>query len=408
LDRRPSRSPATPLSPLRAYHIAANISGSACTTETSEEDAHAAGRRYCWLERDFIHLGERDNCLPSLTCPRLPGKPCATYGLQLRSSGDNFAGVTQACRERSSITLPGGRLRRNEVLRAAVWFSNFTEDNLRLRCYLWCTEDGEMPETAGNRAAADESDTASLTEDDLRDLLEDFEMRSANVSDESTSDEVMSPQTALEIACNQTKQMDDSEVVRMARRFAWYGRGQCRAALSCAGLNEDTLFADHGLTVAKEGGEEVRVTREGAIYVTTLNTNEVLTLTLWYAVNVMNARDIRCYLWCQNVTSRARGDHLPRVRQDVLASLAGVERDVKNVFFAEENHMISPAEVYHLNHSSENMGEMVCNETCAHSTRMSWIWPGRTCNVAFTCHELAGRTCGDYWLQVRNGHSLLK
>ena len=111
------------------YHFRVNAS-------SSESVPACPGKQHCYLEH---RIKSYSACKLAAICSTLGGDSCADYGVEI-DVGDDSKGPIKICDER---ILAEKDLGANEDGRVRVWYTG--EWHSDVSCYVWCTEDGEIP-----------------------------------------------------------------------------------------------------------------------------------------------------------------------------------------------------------------------------------------------------------------------
>lgn len=118
----------------------------------SPAGASACGYGNCAIRKRLTFRSK--GCIGSLYCPLLKEAPCSEFGLVLTTtSSDGSSKVTRqqdnVCREnvRHPVKLYGA----SASLQVDLWF--FPLSRVRVRCFLWCTAEGEVPAAKVDTAA---------------------------------------------------------------------------------------------------------------------------------------------------------------------------------------------------------------------------------------------------------------
>ena len=79
----------------------------------------------------------QQKCISSVVCETMTGNPCGDFGIQLdyRSQDQSICHAGHKYH---------GSLEFNDVLSISVWHT--ANAKFQASCFLWCTEDGKMPE----------------------------------------------------------------------------------------------------------------------------------------------------------------------------------------------------------------------------------------------------------------------
>ena len=113
-----------PLSPSSVYHFVVDSNTLAAQQTLNEVNV---GVSWLW----------RRTCKSRLICNSLLGNPCGDYGLEVSSSS---AQASKVCHRGEIVE---GKLSYNQLLKLRLWYAQGAE--FQLSCYLWCTDDGELP-----------------------------------------------------------------------------------------------------------------------------------------------------------------------------------------------------------------------------------------------------------------------
>ena len=80
-----------------------------------------------------------DDCQAKFVCNEMKGSPCSNYGVQLSYPEEEIQDV---CFARNQYE---GSLGFNQEMTLSLWYSPHLNDTIDLSCFLWCTEDGDLP-----------------------------------------------------------------------------------------------------------------------------------------------------------------------------------------------------------------------------------------------------------------------
>ena len=125
--------------PDKVFHI--KLNGSSAASEGS--GLARLHYRFWWLGQ-----GATDNtCQSRFVCSKLEGNICGNYGLRVT---DN-SGHKDICYSSSDFQ---GHVNSGKALHVAIW--HLHKPDMDLSCYVWCTENGSLPEPSEGQPVSTE------------------------------------------------------------------------------------------------------------------------------------------------------------------------------------------------------------------------------------------------------------
>ena len=329
-------------------------------------------------------------CQGKIVCPSLKGDVCGNYGFVVGNQ-------TVICVMNVPTRID---LDSEADLTLTAWAFDTRSEKAEAACYLWCSENGQLPTTVENQDSlsfADGLDFAFIKGQEQT-LLDWSEMgsRRLGISPINLYSLKLSSQESG-LVC-QTEEM----VCKAKMRMIWYGQQYCETNLVCVDLT-GSICGDSGLTVTHKTDEteqNYEICFPNQKLVIKLERFDELQFTGWH---VPGSRfNMECYLWCTDRGYRqALGDEL--TSEEIEGALPENLNNTGSILAptgieTKEPSVLSPLNDYTIRLSSKD--RPICDREVCHVTEtLKWMRP-TSCELTMVCKDLSGNVCGDYGLTL--------
>lgn len=296
----------------------------------------------CTISASFDYF-RKQKCQRKFLCTRLGAEPCGQFGLRI-DDGENLC---------QTGVFRNGTLSFGEEIKIDLWYQSSAE--FQVDCYLWCTDDGKLPQVPVQGDALDEDVMLSLVRKKLTCLrryntsshgLNMFQMNgSSTIQREVAPDQnllftPLSPNVIyfMEYSHDKGEECDDFEGMCQANYvFSWLrDESSCQSVFTC-GQIKGNACGDFGLSykVGEDGnGTEVCYAKQAVREEITRPDNAEV--SLWYSKDSSFA--IKCFLWCSesgNVPTAPNTED--QVDKDVVPNLV----KLSSLHFLTLDHLLS-------------------------------------------------------------------
>ncbi|TRY78589.1 hypothetical protein TCAL_04995 [Tigriopus californicus] len=334
-------------------------------------------------------------CQARFACQTLNGNPCGDYGLKIFTSNQNHSVCQAGDKFKDQLDF-------NEILQLRLWY--MSEAQFDFKCFLWCTENGQLPE---------DKPSATVKKELIVKIMNGSEI-TKQVTDEDTP---VAPSTIYKAIGNSSQlQVCQETTCSKTFKFTWYGDAICQAKLVCPTLTGNTC-GDYGMSLTFPDNQ-LKVCQESYLYEGDLTTNQGLELELWYSQSSLFTYE--CYLWCTENGVVPQPHHDSQDSSVQISTLVRMctffwysdDLDWIHVFQVNGSSntevlditqskpvIVSTSKIYAVGLNSKSL------ETC--DTIKCWLsqrieyFGDEPCQTQFVCPLLSGSPCGDYQLTLQ-------